>query len=140
MRLLATQLRRLERIGCIKQVRAHPNTETPSPFLFRCVKYIRDPEGREWNPVNFPSRYRPKPAIVLNNEPDASSDEEQDYLAAEEQYLARFGGRQQLESLQEVERPIPQWSGDSTLSNLLYDLAHAAGLQGISTMVGCPYT
>ncbi|KAL8735942.1 MAG: hypothetical protein Q9166_000504 [cf. Caloplaca sp. 2 TL-2023] len=134
MRIFASHLRRLERIGCIKQVRAHPNTEIPSPFLFRCVKYIRDPEGKEWNPVNFPGRGRRKSPVVEGNEPDASFDEEQGYLVEEEQYIARLGNSQQPKSLKDIERPIPQWSGDSTLSNLLYDLAHAAGSQGISTM------
>ncbi|KAL8795708.1 MAG: hypothetical protein Q9182_007498 [Xanthomendoza sp. 2 TL-2023] len=134
MRMLARHLRRLERIGCIKQVKAHPDTANPSSFLFRCVKYIRDPEGKEWNPVNFPPRGRAKPAAVLDNDDDAPSDEEDEYLAEEAQYLDRISGSQPLHSLKEVDRPIAQWSGDSTLSNLLYDLAHAAGLQGISTM------
>ncbi|KAL8816450.1 MAG: hypothetical protein Q9223_004545 [Gallowayella weberi] len=134
MRMLARCLRRLERHGCIKQVQAHPDTANPSPFLFRCVKYIRDPEGKEWNPVNFPSRGRAKPAAVVENDHDAPSDEEEEYLAEEAQYLDRISGNQPLPSLKEVDRPIAQWSGDSTLSNLLYDLTNAAGLQGISTM------
>ncbi|KAL8698632.1 MAG: hypothetical protein Q9224_001765, partial [Gallowayella concinna] len=134
MRVLATHLRRLERIGCIKQVRAHPDIDNPSRFLFRCVKYIRDPEGKEWNPVNFPPRGRTKPAVVEENDHDALSDEEEGYLAEEAQHLDQISGDQPLKSFQEVERPIAQWSGDSTLSNMLYDLAHAAGLQGISTM------
>ncbi|KAL8773356.1 MAG: hypothetical protein Q9209_001750 [Squamulea sp. 1 TL-2023] len=124
----------LERIGCIKQVRAHPDTETPSPFLFRCVRYIRDPEGKEWNPVTFKSRMRLTSAAY--NELDAPSDDEQDYLAEEAQYFACCGSGSSLQhgSLKEVERPVPQWTADSTLSNLLYDIVHAAGSQGISTM------
>ncbi|KAL8858126.1 MAG: hypothetical protein Q9178_005303 [Gyalolechia marmorata] len=134
MRMLASHLRRLERIGCLKQVRAHPDTENPSPFLFRCVRYIRDPEGKEWNPVNFRARDRTNSTCVEYNETGAPSDNEQDYLAEEARYLAGFSNNQQPKSLKEIERPMPQWSGDSTLSNLLYDITHAAGSNGISTM------
>ncbi|KAL8910759.1 MAG: hypothetical protein Q9171_003971 [Xanthocarpia ochracea] len=134
MRMLASHLRRLERIGCLKQVRAHPDTEPPSPFLFRCVRYIRDPEGKEWNPVNFRTRDRTNSTCVEYNEIGAPSDNEQVYLAEEARYLAGFSNNQQPKSLKEIERPMPQWSGDSTLSNLLYDITHAAGSKGISTM------
>ncbi|KAL9634838.1 MAG: hypothetical protein Q9204_002846 [Flavoplaca sp. TL-2023a] len=139
MRVLARHLRRLERLGCIKQVRARPDIEAPSPFLFRCIRYVRDPEGQEWNPVIYPSKASRMQSISMaSDESDLPSDDEQGYLAEEEQYNARFGNGQQPESLQEVGRSIPQWSGDSTLSNLLYDIAHTAGCRGISTMVGCP--
>lgn len=139
MRVLARHLRRLERLGCIKQVRAHPDIEAPSPFLFRCIRYVRDPEGQEWNPVIYPSKAsRMQSTSIASDELDLPSDDEQGYLAEEEQYNARFGNGQQPDSLQEVGRSIPQWSGDSTLSNLLYDIAHTAGCRGISTMVGCP--
>ncbi|KAI4237140.1 MAG: hypothetical protein LQ349_002064, partial [Xanthoria aureola] len=135
MRVLARHLRRLERIGCLKQVRAHPDIETPSPYLFRCIRYIRDPEGQEWNPVIYPGKTsRLLSTSTVSNELDLPSDDEHDYQAEEAEYIARFGTSQQPESLKEAERPIPQWTGDSTLSNLLYDIVHSAGCQGISTM------
>ncbi|KAL9606842.1 MAG: hypothetical protein Q9179_000050 [Wetmoreana sp. 5 TL-2023] len=114
MRLLASHLRRLEHIGCIKQVRAHPQADSNAPFLFRCVKYIRDPQGREWQPINFPSRNRSRPITMENTEPDVLSDDEQDYQAEEARYLAGVGGSRPLKGLQEVERAIPQ---DSELKN-----------------------
>lgn len=131
-RLFASHLRRLESIGCIKQVRARPDIEATTPFLFRCVKYIRDPEGKEWQPIQYPARNRLKDVAAEATEPDASIDEEQDYQLEEAQYLARHGAGHNLE---EVDRQIPQWSADGTLSNLLYDLIHAAGEKGLSTMV-----
>ncbi|KAL8721816.1 MAG: hypothetical protein Q9225_001571 [Loekoesia sp. 1 TL-2023] len=137
MRLLATNLRRLEHMGCIKQVRAHPATETTAPFLFRCVKYIRDPEGKEWEPMQFSSRKHSKELNIGDGDPDVLSDEDREYEAEEARYLAGHGGSKHLRGLKEIERPVPQWSGDGTLSNLLYDLIHASGLNGISTMV--PY-
>ncbi|KAL8930561.1 MAG: hypothetical protein Q9208_000431 [Pyrenodesmia sp. 3 TL-2023] len=139
-RLFASHLRRLESIGCIKQVRARPDIEATTPFLFRCVKYVRDPEGKEWQPIQYPSRNRSKDVAAEAIESDALPDDEQDYQLEEAQYLARNGG---VHNLTEVGRQIPQWSGDSTLSNLLYDLIHAAGKRGMSTMevknrsVGC---
>lgn len=135
MRLLASHLRKLEHLGCIKQVRARPDVETAAPFLFRCVKYVRDPQGKEWQPVNFPPRRRSRLTANETNEPDALSDDEQDYEAKEAQYLAGLGHSQPLKGLKEVERPVPQWSGDGVLGNLLYDLVHASGTQGVSTMV-----
>lgn len=79
---------------------------------------------------------RMKSTSAAYNEIDAPSDDDQDYLAEEAQYFARFGSSHQPRSLKEVERPVPRWTADSTLSNLLYDIVHAAGSQGISTMVG----
>lgn len=128
-------LRRLEHMGCIKQVRAHPATETTAPFLFRCVKYIRDPEGKEWEPMQFPSRKNSKESNIGDGDLDVLSDEDREYEAEEARYLAGHEGSQHLRGLKEIERPVSQWSGDGTLSNLLYDLVHASGLRGISTMV-----
>lgn len=142
MRLLARHLRRLECLGCIKQVRAYPVTDSTVPFLFRCVKYIRDPEGKEWEPTQFPSKKTLKQSNGDDDDgPNVLSDDDQEYDAQEALYLAKRGGQQQLRGLTEVERPIPQWPGDGTLSNLLYDLVHASGQDGMSTMVlyrGCP--
>ncbi|KAL8671935.1 MAG: hypothetical protein Q9168_003591 [Polycauliona sp. 1 TL-2023] len=135
MRVLARHLRRLEGFGCLKQVRAYPDIEAPSPFLFRCIRYIRDPVGQEWNAVIYRSKAsRAQSTATVANELDAPSDDEQDYQAEEAHYIARFGKNQRPESLREAERHIPQWSGDSTVSNLLYDITHAAGCRGISTM------
>lgn len=134
MRLLARNLRRLEFLGCIKQVRAYPVTDSTVPFLFRCVKYIRDPEGKEWEPMQFPSRKHSKQPHADDDGPNALSDDDQEYDAEEALYLAKRGGVQQLQGLTEIERPVPQWSGDSTLSNLLFDLVHASGRAGMSTM------
>lgn len=135
MRLFASHLRRLENLGCVKQVRARPDIEAPTPFLFRCVKYVRDPEGKEWLPMQFPSRNRSKDAGPEETKPNAPSDDERIYQAEEAQYLARHVGGQPLHNLREIERPFPQWSGDGTLSNLLYDLVHTSGRKGMSTMV-----
>ncbi|KAL8851359.1 MAG: hypothetical protein Q9221_003726 [Calogaya cf. arnoldii] len=139
-RKLVTYVELKEKIGVSglkwpMRVRAHPDIGTPSPFLFRCVRHIRDPEDREWNAVIYPGKSsRTQPTSIASNEFDAPSDDEQDYLAEEAQYISRFGNSQPPESLKETERPVPQWSGDNTLSNLLYDIVHAAGCQGISTM------
>ncbi|KAL8996491.1 MAG: hypothetical protein Q9169_004000 [Polycauliona sp. 2 TL-2023] len=51
---------------------------------------------------------------MVADELDAVSDDEQDYIDEEANYLARCGNDQRPESLKEAERPIPQWSGDST--------------------------
>ncbi|KAL8708455.1 MAG: hypothetical protein Q9220_006679, partial [cf. Caloplaca sp. 1 TL-2023] len=137
MRILASHLRRLENLGCIKQVRAYPEGETTAPFLFRCAKYIRDPEGKEWRPVVYPARGRLKTTEAVQDVPDVldvPSDEEQDYQAEETQYLAGLRDGRELRHLKEVERPIPEWSGDNLLGNLLYDLVRASGSHGISTL------
>lgn len=135
MRLVARHLRRLESFGCIKQVKARPDIGLTTPFLFRCVKYIRDPEGTEWLPTRFPSKNRPKDAGAEEIEPCGLSDDEQCYEAQEARYFAVHGGNQDIHHLKEVERQVPQWRGDGALSNLLYDLVHASGQNGISTMV-----
>ncbi|KAL8974774.1 MAG: hypothetical protein Q9197_000982 [Variospora fuerteventurae] len=133
-RLFARHMRRLERIGCIKQVRARPQIEAATPFLFRCIKYVRDPEGREWMPFQFASRHQSKLTGVEDPETEIPCNDEQDYQAEEAQFLAGHGGSQHSHQLEEVKRPVPQWSGDENFSNLLFKLVHASGQSGMSTL------
>ena len=42
-----------------------------------------------------------------------------------------------MADLQEIERPIPQWTPEQPLNNFVFDLIHQAGEKGVSTMVRC---
>ncbi|KAI4201588.1 MAG: hypothetical protein LQ348_001630 [Seirophora lacunosa] len=132
-RLFARHMRRLERIGCIKQVRARPQIETATPFLFRCIKFVREPQGKEWMPFQSPSRHQSKLTGAEDTETAVMFNDEQDYQAEEARFLAGHGGSQDSHQLEEVERPVPQWSGDENISNLLFNLVHASGPIGMST-------
>ncbi|KAL9587530.1 MAG: hypothetical protein Q9203_003482, partial [Teloschistes exilis] len=132
-RILAGHLRRLDHHGCVKQVRAQGEGMKSGRFLFRCYKYIRDPEDREWKMAGRSSRALPMPAVAGTH--DDISDGEEDYDAEEAKYLAGIGeGQQPLKNLKEVGRSMPQWTGDGALSNLLFNLVDASGTSGISTM------
>ncbi|KAL9582984.1 MAG: hypothetical protein Q9212_002980, partial [Teloschistes hypoglaucus] len=132
VRILTSHLRRLEYHGCVKQVRAQAEGMTSGRFLFRCYKYVRDPEARDWKTVAPSSEALAKPAVAGTH--DDLSDGEEDYDAEEAKYLAGIGEGQSLKDLKEVGRSIPQWTGDGTLSMLLFDLVDASGTSGISTM------
>ncbi|KAI4197262.1 MAG: hypothetical protein LQ350_006035 [Teloschistes chrysophthalmus] len=91
----------------------------------------RSEPKRDWKVV--PSfRDLPKPAVAGTH--DDLSDGGEDYDAEEAKYLAGIGEGQPLKDLKEVGRPIPQWTGDGTLSNLIFELVDASGTSGISTM------
>ena len=137
-KLLTRNLRRLESLGCVKQVKARPEGDIATPFYFRCVKFLREPVGKEWYPLSHLSRSRAKSKTLEEYDAlDEDSDDEHDDEAEEARFLSAVeDSHQQLRNLKEIDRPVPQWSGDSILNNLLFSLIDQAGLHGISTMVG----
>lgn len=61
-------------------------------------------------------------------------DDDQDDDAVE---VDRVPGVHGADEIQEVGRPIPQWTPDQHISNFIFGLVNDAGEQGISTMVSC---
>lgn len=86
-------------------------------------------------PFQSPSRHQSKLTGAEDTETAVLFNDEQDYQAEEARFLAGHGGSQDSHQLEEVERPVPQWSGDENISNLLFNLVHASGPIGMSTTV-----
>lgn len=129
-------LRKLEALKCIKQVKAQDETLGYPAKYFRCVKFICEPGEREsqllFGLANVNMRSK-------NTETVEDSDSEGESVDGDE--VERLTGpgsvddSLQLGELQQLRRPIPQWSGASCVNNDLYDLVHRSGTKGISSMV-----
>ena len=68
------------------------------------------------------------------SDPESEVDEDDQALPASTP--ARIGNSAQGTNLEELKRPIPQWTGSGCISNHLYDLIERAGTLGLSSMVG----
>lgn len=141
MKVLARTLRRLEALGCVKQIRAQANSNVAAPLYFRCVKLIREPDEKEWQLFLSPHRGPSNTATLEEDEDldaDGEIDEDNDLEGMSTLRNDETGAP--VKDLREVERPIAQWGGDQCLNNFLFGLIDNAGTQGMSTMVGSSST
>ena len=135
-RVVGTFLRRLEVLGCIKQVKARDHTLGDESKYFRCVKYIQEPGERESQLLcgqahaNIRTAPFPEAEHTESEDDDADEEDRPDRLKAN-------GHAVQVKDLREVARPIPQWTGTGCIDNILHDVIHQSGTQGLSTMVCC---
>ncbi|KAL9608894.1 MAG: hypothetical protein Q9167_006290 [Letrouitia subvulpina] len=137
MKFLANTLRRLESFGCLKQVKAQPTVETLRPIYLRCVKFIREPVGREWHPVVYHGAT--ESAATNRNtrfdvDPDVEVGIDTEYQEEEVHYLSAIAKERGASQLREVERPVPLWTGDEPLNNLIINVLEQSGTRGLSSM------
>ena len=126
-RVLATAVRKLEHIGCLKRVRAASEATRKVRLYFYCVKLIHEPSEKDLEAFYAPT----------TNLFDHHTVEEQDPEDEDEPDRAVGGPMMVLEKthLQEIGRVVPQWNPDRSLSNFLHDLIHDAGIQGLTNKV-----
>lgn len=129
-------LRKLEALGCVKQVKAQDDSLGCASKYFRCVKLIREPVEKEsqilFGLANI--NMRPTSAEVVQDL-DSEGDFAEDDKIEQPTGSGSVNDSLQLQKPQEPERPIPQWSGAGCINNNLYDLVHRSGTKGVSTMV-----
>lgn len=138
MKFLANTLRRLESFGCLKQVKAQSDAKTLQPFYMRCVKFIREPVGREWHPIVHHGAA--DSAITNRNtrsavDPDDGAGIDTEYQEEEVRYMSAIVGEQGASQLREVERPVPLWTPGVPLNNLIFNVIEQSGTRGLSSMV-----
>lgn len=135
-RTLSVILRKLEALGCVKQVRALDNTPRPTLRYFRCVKLIRELGEKESQKL-FGQGYRKiiPSRIDEVEEIDTEDDETDGNQPGQPADAVLSHNDAERKNLQEVERVVPQWTGSGCITNFLYDLIHRTGTQGLSTMV-----
>ena len=135
-RVLASTLRKLEAVGCAKQVRARAQTLGDGSTYFRCLKLIREPGENESQYLCGVSHLNLRSVNIDHNlVSDSESEVEEDDQAHQDLSLAGLANGAEPASLQELRRPIPQWTGGGCLGNLLYDLIQRTGPAGLTTMV-----
>ncbi|MCJ1465758.1 RNA polymerase III transcription initiation factor complex subunit [Pseudocyphellaria aurata] len=133
-RIVGIFLRKLAALGCIKQVKALDNTPRPSLRYFRCVKLVREPGEKESQKLLGLGYGKIFPVNAVEAEDMDSEDDDIDDNQPEE--MGEFGTAEDDRPgkiLQEVDRPIPQWTGHGCVFNLVHDLVQRAGTQGMST-------
>lgn len=136
MRVLARSLLVLEDLGCVKQVKAQAQTQTPNPFYFRCVKFFREPVEKEWQLLAAPNRAPLSSSRVRENgDVDAGEDTDNHLPIEKSARLITIDEDTSVEILRGFGRSIPQWTADRCMNNFLYDLIQQSGTQGISSMV-----
>lgn len=138
MKFLANTLRRLESFGCLKQVKAQPNIKTLQPIYLRCVKFIRDPVGREWHPIVYHGAA--ESAATNRNtrfgvDPDGEAGIDTEYQEEEALYVSAITKERGASQLREVERPVPLWTPGVPLNNLIFNVIEQSGTRGLSSMV-----
>jgi hypothetical protein len=135
-RVLASTLRKLEAVGCAKQVRAQAHSLGSDSQYFRCLKLIREPGANEsqhlcgLSNVNLGSV-----SIDATEISDSESEVNEDDEAQQTLSHAGLDDRVEGTNLRELRRPIPQWTGSGCFGNILYDIIQKAGTRGLSTMV-----
>lgn len=133
---MSMTLRKLEAVGCIKQVKARDGTLRNDSKLFRCVKLIREPGEKESQRIFGPAHRNMRP---MNTEEVADlglGDELDEDDQAEQQLGSEMTmDDSQPRNLKEIERPITQWTGVGCINNMIYDLVDKSGTEGLSTMV-----
>ena len=128
-------LRRLEIVGCVKEVNARAFLDGKlKNRRYRCVKMIREPTEADWQAF-VESAYRG----LDDGEAGRQSQQvlQDDYQDDDVVDVDRAPGVHGADEIQEVGRPIPQWTPDQHISNIIFGLVNDAGEQGISTMVSC---
>lgn len=136
MKVLARTLRKLEALGCVKQVKAQANSDLATAFYFKCVKLIREPDESEWQYFISPHRGLSHAAAGAGDEYlDADGEVDEDYDPEHLTHLEPDIKGPPLKNLHEVERPVAQWDGDCCLNNFLFEIIDRSGTQGMSTMV-----
>lgn len=135
-RILASTLRKLEAVGCVKQVRAQAHGLGDRSRYFRCVKLIREPGDNESQRLcglsNVDLRFA---SIGQGENSDSESEAGEDDHVRQISSLVGLDNGEESNVLQEFRRPIPQWTGSGCINNLFYDLIQRAGTLGLSTMV-----
>lgn len=135
-RVLAATLRKLEAVGCVKQVKARAHGLGDGSKYFRCLKIIREPGENESQQLCGVSHVNLRSTRVDQTElSESESDGDEGDQAAQSLTLSGIDNRADGASLQELKRPIAQWTGSGCINNLLYDLVWRAGRHGLSSMV-----
>jgi hypothetical protein len=135
-RVLASTLRKLEAVGCAKQVRAHAHSLGDDSKYFRCLKFIREPGENESQYLCGLSNVNLR-SISIDQADTSDSESEADGDDQAHQTLSLVGLDNIAEgtNLQELRRPVPQWTGTGCFGNFVYDLIQSAGTRGVTTMV-----
>ncbi|QMW43777.1 hypothetical protein G4B11_007147 [Aspergillus flavus] len=132
-RILSRALRKFERIGVLKRVKAMSQFSENDKHYFACVKLIREPTEKDLELFHEFSR-----GISTNLEQDDNAELDEDVEptdATRESPLLNNGETLNVmkreEETDEAGRILPLWTPDQTIHNLILDVVENAGTEGI---------
>jgi transcription factor C subunit 3 len=135
-RALARSIRKLERVGVVKRVRAESEHSKRYGLTHLCVKLLREPDPeRDIKLFHMVTQQVP----ASHGKPDSESEDEDDiddmYAEREDQSVVP---QQDITSgtLQEVGRKVPEWTPDRNIHNLLFACIDRGGWNGMTQFVG----
>lgn len=136
-RILSRALRKFERIGVLKRVKAMSQFSENDKHYFACVKLIREPTEKDLELFHEFSR-----GISTNLEQDDNAELDEDVEptdATRESPLLNNGEMLNVmkreEETDEAGRILPLWTPDQTIHNLILDVVENAGTEGIMNQV-----
>ncbi|KAE8353127.1 hypothetical protein BDV28DRAFT_133800 [Aspergillus coremiiformis] len=132
-RILSRALRKFERIGVLKRVKAISQFSDQDTHYFACVKLIREPTEKDLELFHEFSRGIP---TNLEQDDNAELDEDVETNGATGSSSLLNNGEtfnmvNQEEDTEEAGRILPVWTPDQTIHNMIFDVVEKSGTDGI---------
>jgi hypothetical protein len=133
---LSRSIRKLERIGVVKRVRAESALSKMLGTVHKCVKLIREPDLDRDLKLFHQDRKRIQVDRLGSVDSDSEGEDEAGEEDADEE-IQRSDGQLGSRALREIEvdRTLPDWTSDRQVNNIIYDVIHRSGLRGVTQWV-----
>ncbi|KAL4889505.1 hypothetical protein BDV59DRAFT_186331 [Aspergillus ambiguus] len=127
-RILSRTLRKFERIGVLKRVRALSQYADTMNKYHPCVMLVREPSDKDYERF-----FEFGLGTLTNNgqEDNAELDEDMDVNDTGEADSLEKGVLQQDQDVQDIGRSVPTWTPDRVLHNQIFDTVHNSGTDGM---------
>ncbi|KAL1965751.1 hypothetical protein VTN77DRAFT_5251 [Rasamsonia byssochlamydoides] len=131
-RILSRALRKFERIGCVKRVKAQSQYQETMKALHPCVMLIREPTERDLQLFHEDSKVLFS-NLEQENDKNAELDDDVDADTTRQGPSATNAGGPLVvkeEVVDEGGRVLPRWTPDRNIHNLIFDVIDSAGTTG----------
>lgn len=129
-KVLSRALRKFERIGVLKRVKAMSQYQDTVNKLHPCVMLLRDPSDRDLELFHEFSQN-----LFSNMGQKEDVDEPDEDYEEEPERAGTVGIVKREESVEEAGRVLPTWTPDRSLYHIILDKVDAAGTSGLNNHV-----
>lgn len=130
-RILSRALRKFERIGCVKRVKAPSQYQETMKALHPCVMLIREPSERDLDLFHQDSKILFS-NLEQENDNNAELEDDVDADPTKQGPPATHADESLVVKQEVVEggRTLPRWTPDRNIHNLIFDVIDSAGTSG----------
>lgn len=132
-RILSRTLRKFERIGVLKRVRAMSQYADTMGKYHPCVMLVREPTERDIE--NFHEFSRNMIANTGQDDNEELEEEMEPNEEGKESSSFENGVLQGEQNVEDVGRVVPSWSPDRNIHNMVFDTVHRTGTDGMINQV-----